>query len=47
MTREQAIKKVVELFSKYNLTVQEVIDYCAQKLKAETKEIKKRLERLK
>ena len=47
MTRKEAIKKVIHLMLELDITSQDILDYCLEELKKQTKEVKTQAQRLK
>ena len=47
MNKKEAIKKIVKLMSKFNITTQDILDYCRDKLVKETMEVKARIKKIK
>ena len=47
MNKKAAVKKVVRLMSKFDITTQNILDYCTSELRKQTKEIEGRIQQLK
>lgn len=47
MIKKKAIKKVIDLMSKFDITTQDIVNYCQNELEKQTMEIKIKVQELK